>query len=127
MMEFAIKKLDEISDIIRENAATSLAETYSSSQLDKFVTINQVENLIIEHSLGTDNEGQYIIDVDVFEDIFDAVRNMIYQSALAKLAASGTIESAWDSDKDKMVFWIDSKASGVVDLTDPPDYNIEDL
>ena len=127
MMEFAIKKLDEISDIIRENAATSLAETYSSSQLDKFVTINQVENLIIEHSLGTDNEGQYIIDVDVFEDIFDAVRNMIYQSALAKLAASGTIESAWDSDKDKMVFWIDSKSSGVVDLTDPPDYNIEDL
>lgn len=126
-MEFAIKKLDEISDIIRENAATSLAETYSSSQLDKFVTINQIENLIIEHSLGTDNEGQYIIDVDVFEDIFDAVRNMIYQSALAKLAASGTIESAWDSDKDKMVFWIDSKASGVVDLTDPPDYNIEDL
>ena len=52
---------------------------------------------------------------------------MIYQSALAKLAASGTIESAWDSDKDKMVFWIDSKSSGVVDLTDPPDYNIEDL
>jgi len=126
-MEFAIKKLDEISDIIRENAATSLAETYSSNQLDKFVTINQVQDLIIEHSLGTDNQGQYIIDIDVFENIFDSVRNMIYQSALSKLAASGTIESAWDSDKDKMVFWIDSKSSGVVDLTDPPDYNIEDL
>lgn len=126
-MEFSIKKLDEMSDIIRENAATSLAETYSSSQLDKFVTINQIENLIIEHSLGTDNQGQYIIDIEVFQDVFDSVRNMIYQSALSKLAASGTIESAWDSDKDKMVFWIDSKASGVVDLTDPPDYNIEDL
>ncbi len=126
-MEFAIKKLDEISDIIRDNAATSLAETYQSNQLDKFVTINQIQDLIIEHSLGTDNEGQYIIDIDVFEDIFDTVRNMIYQSALSKLAASGTIESAWDSEKDKMVFWMDSKASGVVDLTDPPDYNIEDL
>lgn len=126
-MEFAIKKLDEISDIIRENAATSLAETYQSNQLDKFVTINQVQDLIIEHSMGTDEEGQYIINMDVFAEIFDDVRNMIYQSALSKLAASGTIESAWDSDKDKMVFWIDSKASGVVDLTDPPDYNIEDL
>ena len=127
MMEFAIKKLDEISDIIRDNAATSLAETYQSNQLDKFVTINQIEDLIIEHSLGTDEQGQYIINMDVFQDIFDSVRNMIYQSALSKLAASGTIESAWDSEKDKMVFWIDSKASGVVDLTDPPDYNIEDL
>tara|TARA_S200002703_G_scaffold100513_1_gene86838 strand:- start:832 stop:1212 length:381 start_codon:yes stop_codon:yes gene_type:complete len=126
-MEFAIKKLDEISDIIRDNAATSLAETYQSNQLDKFVTINQVQDLIIEHSMGTDEEGQYIINMDVFAEIFDDVRNMIYQSALSKLAASGTIESAWDSDKDKMVFWIDSKASGVVDLTDPPDYNIEDL
>lgn len=126
-MEFAIKKLDEISDIIRDNAATSLAETYQSNQLDKFVTINQIEDLIIEHSLGTDEQGQYIINMDVFQDIFDSVRNMIYQSALSKLAASGTIESAWDSEKDKMVFWIDSKASGVVDLTDPPDYNIEDL
>tara|TARA_B100001778_G_scaffold240113_1_gene200528 strand:- start:1710 stop:2090 length:381 start_codon:yes stop_codon:yes gene_type:complete len=126
-MEFAIKKLDEISDIIRDNAATSLAETYQSNQLDKFVTINQIEDLIIEHSLGTDDEGQYIINMDVFADIFDSVRNMIYQSALSKLAASGTIESAWDSEKDKMVFWMDSKASGVVDLTDPPDYNIEDL
>ena len=127
MMEFAIKKLDEISDIIRDNAATSLAETYQSNQLDKFVTINQIEDLIIEHSLGTDEQGQYIINMDVFQDIFDSVRNMIYQSALSKLAASGTIESAWDSEKDKIVFWIDSKASGVVDLTDPPDYNIEDL
>ena len=45
-MEFAIKKLDEISDIIRDNAATSLAETYHSNQLDKFVTINQIEDLI---------------------------------------------------------------------------------
>jgi len=126
-MEFAIKKLDEISDIIRDNAATSLAETYQANQLDKFVTINQIEDLIIEHSLGTDEQGQYIINMDVFQDIFDSVRNMIYQSALSKLAASGTIESAWDSEKDKMVFWIDSKASGVVDLTDPPDYNIEDL
>tara|TARA_B100000902_G_C27316293_1_gene921546 strand:+ start:3654 stop:4034 length:381 start_codon:yes stop_codon:yes gene_type:complete len=126
-MEFSIKKLDEMSDIIRENAATSLAETYSSSQLDKFVTINQIENLIIEHSFGTDDQGQYIIDIEVFQDVFDSVRNMIYQSALSKLAASGTIESAWDTDKDKMVFWIDSKSSGVVDLTDPPDYNIEDL
>ena len=126
-MEFAIKNLDEISDIIRDNAATSLSDDHISSQLDKFVTINQIEDLIIEYSLGKDDQGQYIIDMNVFTDIFDSVRNMIYQSALSKLAASGTIESAWDSEKDKMVFWMDSKASGVVDLTDPPDYNIEDL
>ena len=126
-MEFGIKKLDEVSDIIREQAAESLSEEYHSSTLDKFVTINQIENLIIENSLGTDDQGQYIINMTIFTDVFDTVRNLIYQSALSKLAASGTIESAWDSDKDKMVFWIDSKVSGVVDVTEPPDYNIEDL
>ena len=102
-MEFGIKKLDEVSDIIREQAAESLSEEYHTSTLDKFVTINQIEDVIIENSLGKDSEGLYIINMDIFADVFDIVRNMIYQSALSKLAASGTIESAWDSDKDKMV------------------------
>ena len=45
-MEFGIKKLDEVSDIIREQAAESLSEEYHSSTLDKFITINQIENFL---------------------------------------------------------------------------------
>lgn len=114
--QYIITDVEEFAELIRSTAATSLAEEYlgqtkeySNADLDSIVTLNQVNTLIHEMSLGQDELSQYIIDEYIFEHIFDEVRNMIYQSAMSQLAAKGYVECAWDDEKNKMVFWVDNK------------------
>ena len=47
--------------------------------------------------------------LEIFNNIFDETRNLIYQSAMSQLAAKGYVECAWDEEQDKMVFWVDSE------------------
>ena len=114
--EYVITDTEEFASLMRSTAATSLAEQYlgktkeyDDDDLNNFVTLNQIQTIIHEESLGQDEESQYIIDSDIFEHIFDQVRNMIYQSTMCQLAAKGYIECAWDDEKNKMVFWVDGK------------------
>ena len=52
-------------------------------------------------------DDKYIINEDIFDKIFDDVRNQLYQSTMSQLASKGYIECAWDDEEDKMIFWID--------------------
>lgn len=127
---FSINDLNNFADLMRSNAAKSLADHngYDKhfARLDSFITIKQVEDIIINKCNGVDTKGQYIINNDIFAEIFDDVRNSIYNSSLSKLACAGAVECSWDDEKDKMVFWINNKYGEEVDLTDPPTYNIPD-
>ena len=114
--EYIITDTEEFVYLMRNTAASSLAEEYlgkikkySDKDLDGIVTLNQVESIISEKSIEIDEESKYIIDADIFEDIFDEVRNLIYQSAMSQLAAKGYIECAWDDEKNKMIFWVDKE------------------
>tara|TARA_B100001778_G_scaffold299629_1_gene274551 strand:+ start:374 stop:712 length:339 start_codon:yes stop_codon:yes gene_type:complete len=104
---YTITDLDELSNTIRKHAADSLAERASkSTNLDDYITINQISDIIISNSSGKNNEGHYIIDEDIFENIFDDVAEMIYGVGMAKLAADDLVECAWDDKKNKMIFWV---------------------
>jgi hypothetical protein len=114
--EYIITDTEEFVHLMRSTAASSLAEEYlgktkqySDKDLDGITTLNQVESIIAEKSIDVDEESKYIINGDIFEDIFDEVRNLIYQSAMSQLAAKGYIECAWDDEKNKMVFWVDKE------------------
>ena len=114
--EYVITDTDEFVHLMRSTAASSLAEEYlgktkqySDKDLDGITTLNQVESIIAEKSIDIDEESKYIINGDIFEDIFDEVRNLIYQSAMSQLAAKGYIECAWDDKKNKMIFWVDKE------------------
>ena len=114
--EYIITDIEEFVHLMRSTAASSLAEEYlgktkeySDKDLDGITTLNQVESIIAEKSIDVDEESKYIINGDIFEDIFDEVRNLIYQSAMSQLAAKGYVECAWDDEKNKMVFWVDEK------------------
>ena len=114
--EYIITDTEEFVHLMRSTAASSLAEEYlgknkeySDKDLDRVATLNQVESIIAEKSIDIDEESKYIINGDIFEDIFDEVRNLIYQSAMSQLAAKGYIECAWDDKKNKMIFWVDKE------------------
>ena len=114
--EYIITDTEEFVHLMRSTAASSLAEEYmgktkeySDKDLDGITTLSQVESIIAEKSIEVDEESKYIINGNIFEDIFDEVRNLIYQSAMSQLAAKGYVECAWDEEQDKMVFWVDSE------------------
>tara|TARA_B000000557_G_C20515094_1_gene333866 strand:+ start:234 stop:590 length:357 start_codon:yes stop_codon:yes gene_type:complete len=116
MNSYSITDSVEFARIMRNCAAESLAEeytgeakSYTDADLDTIVTLSQIESLISEHSIGRDEENQEIIDTEIFNNIFDETRNLIYQSAMSQLAAKGLVECAWDDEKNKMVFWVDTK------------------
>lgn len=109
MEVFSITNLTEFADSVRTGAAKYISEDYTEN-LDDFITIKQVENIVIQHSLGLDDDDLYIINENVFEHIFDYVSSMIYQSGLSKLAAQNLIECAWDNDTNQMIFWSAQKS-----------------
>lgn len=101
---YSIIDLDGYITSIREAAAQSFTENYDEN-LDDFITLDQTKNIIIGYSLGQDDDGNYLINEETFNDAFEDIRNWIYEAGIAKLAAQGLIECAWDDNLDEMVFW----------------------
>lgn len=104
MQTFSITDLEGFADCLRKGAAESISENYTEN-LDDFITIDQIKNVIHQNIAGYDDEGLPIITENIFDNIFECVRKDIYQVGLAKLAANGMIECAWDDDTNEMVFW----------------------
>lgn len=102
---YSINDLDGYAASIRDGVAQSFVEDYKDN-LDEYITLEQVKSLIIGYSLGQDEDDNYLINAEVFNDTFDDVREWFYEAGLSKLAAKGVIECAWDDDSNQMVFWV---------------------
>lgn len=105
---YSIIDLNGFATAIRQGAAESFSEKYDEN-LDEFISIEQVINLVKSQSLGLDENNCHIIDEDIFDNIFNEIRDWLYGIGIAKLAASGKIECAWDNDSNEMIFWLPSK------------------
>ncbi len=113
MSKFSIIDIQEFTLMMRSFAATSLADEYlgepreyEDQELNSLMTLNQVESIVSENSVEQTKDGKYIINEDIFDKIFDDVRNQLYQSTMSQLAAKGYIECAWDNEEDQMIFWV---------------------
>ena len=93
---------------MREGVAKSFSEDYSEN-LDEFISVDQVISLVEQHSLGQDEDGYHIINEEVFNDIFNDLREWMYGVGLSKLASKGYVECAWDDDANEMIFWLADK------------------
>lgn len=102
---YSIVDLDGYAASIRDGVAQSFVENYEDD-LDQYITVDQVKNIIIGYSLGQDDDGNYLINADVFNDTFDDIREWFYEAGLSKLAAKGVIECAWDDSSNQMIFWV---------------------
>jgi len=99
---YTISDFDGYANAVREGAAKSLSENYGN--LDDYITINEVKSIVTEIS-ETDENGNFIVTDDSYNDTFDMISKWIYGIGLAKLAAQGLVECAWDSEENAMIFW----------------------
>ena len=90
---------------MRNAAAKSLKEDYSEN-LDDYISLQQVYNIVAKESVGLDDEDRYILSEDSNEVIFENIKVWIYNCGLAKLAGNDMIECAWDDESNEMVFWV---------------------
>jgi hypothetical protein len=97
---------------MREAAAENLCENHSEN-LDSYITIKQMINLVNSECVGFDNQDRPLLDEETNGNIFDKVSVWIHNCGLAKLAAQDLIECAWDDNANEMIFW--SKPNKVSD------------
>lgn len=112
---YAIVDLDGYVSEVRNAAAKDLSENSNQDNLDEFISINQLTNLVRSECIGFDDEDRPLLNETVNAKIFDSVVAWIYNVGLAKLAAQDLIECAWDDETNEMIFWSkknkDQKAS----------------
>lgn len=102
---YIVNDIEHLAISIRKNAALTFSGSYDEN-LDDFITLCQVKHLIRENT--TIDENNYMImNEDQYDSIFTQVRDWIYNSGLAKLAADNKIQCAWDDESNSMIFWND--------------------
>ena len=101
---YAIVDLDGYVREMRDAAAKTLAEDHDEN-LDEFVSVNQMINLVKSECVGFDDNDRPMLNEDANEMIYEKTVAWIHNAGLAKLAAQGLIECAWDSNLNEMVFW----------------------
>lgn len=102
---YAITDLTGYVTQIREAAAKSLSSDYENDNLDDYITLNQLEDIVNQECLGFDENSRPLLDEESNEIIFDKTVAWINNIGLAKLAAMDIIECAWDDELNEMVFW----------------------
>ena len=101
---YAITNLEGYAAQMRDAAAKSLSENHNDN-LDDYISINQIVNLVKNECVGFDDEDRPLLDEDTNEKIFENTAVWIHNVGLAKLAAQDLVECAWDDELNEMVFW----------------------
>lgn len=108
MESYSIIDLEGYAKAMRDGAASSFEKHYTEN-LDEFISIGQVINMIKKYNLGLDDEGNYLINEQIFDDVFNDIRDWLYGVGLAKLASKGFVDCSWDDESNEMVFWLANK------------------
>lgn len=106
---YAIVDLDGYVSQMREAAASSLSNDYKNDDLDSYITLKEMENIVYNECIGFDDENRPIMDEDSNENVFDKTVAWIHNIGLAKLASQDLIQCAWDDKLNEMVFWVEDK------------------
>jgi hypothetical protein len=108
MENYSIIDLEGYAKAMRDGAASSFEKDYTEN-LDEFISVGQVINMIKKNNLGLDEEGNYLINEQIFDDVFNDIRDWLYGVGLSKLASKGFVDCAWDDESNEMVFWLANK------------------
>jgi hypothetical protein len=102
---YAITDIQGYVSQMREVAAKALSENSEQDDLDSYISLNQIINLLNENCLGFDDNDRPLLNEKTNEKIFEEVSVWIHSVGLAKLAAKDLVECAWDEHSNEMVFW----------------------
>jgi len=117
---YSITDIEGYADYIRRNVAKSFCEDYTED-LNDFITIPQTVSIIKEHTLGQNDNQEYLINEEAFDDTFEEIRTWIYGVGLSKAAGRDQIECAWDNKSNEMIFWLPKKNTSIPSKPDTYD------
>lgn len=102
---YAITNIEGYVSQMREAAAESISENSDQDNLDNYISIGQIIELVKSHCLGFDDANRPLLNEKQNEIIFNETATIIHNVGLAKLAAKDIVECAWDDELNEMVFW----------------------
>ena len=101
---YAIINLEGYASQLRDAAASSLSENYTEN-LDDYITIQNVINMVNENCLGHDEHDRPLLNEELNNQVYENIISWINGVGLSKLAGQNLIECAWDDDQNDFVFW----------------------
>ena len=113
---YVINNLDNFAKDIRKAVADNLSHSKlprhekTRINLDSYMTIYQVKEIIRNNSLEITDDDCPIVDLKGMDNAWTQIDIGLYNATLSKLAASGDIECGWDDETNNMKFW--SKENG---------------
>jgi hypothetical protein len=102
---YSISDVDGFCREIRFMVASDFADNLTDKEIDQYISLGQVEKIVDELCDEHDNDGCPIICEDSHNEICGAILTRIRNVGLAKLAADGTINVAFDEKINDFVFW----------------------
>lgn len=107
---YAIVDIEGYVKEMREAAAKSISRSHDEN-LDEYISINQMINLVKKECVGFDDQNRPLLNEDANEKIYENTVTWIHNVGLAKLAAKGLVECAWDNETNEMIFWTNPEIS----------------
>ena len=101
---YAITNLEGYVADMRIMAAKSLSDDAEKENLDDYITLEQMTNLVKSECLGYDDLNRPLLNEDVNAKLYEQVAIWIHNVGLARLAAQDLIDCAWDDEVNDFVF-----------------------
>lgn len=101
---YAITNIEGYALEMRQAAAQSIVDDVKEN-LDDYINIHQMINLVKSECVGFDDNNRPLLNEDANAKIYESTIAWIHNVGLAKLAAKGLIECAWDNETNEMIFW----------------------
>lgn len=102
---YSIIEMSGFVNAIADSVAREM-EISNPKEVFDFISIEQIKGIIEESKIGDDNNDHPIINADIFIKIVSEVMGRVQNGALARLAADGFLECAWDEELNDMIFWL---------------------
>lgn len=102
---YAIIDLNGYVSQMRTAAANTICEDNEDTDLDDYISLDQMVGLVKSNCLGFDDEDRPLLNEEINNKIFDDTIIWLNNIVLAKLAGNDLIECAWDNEFNDMIFW----------------------
>lgn len=91
-------------EIFCDSVRKEVLKGYGLPDDEDHLTNNQVMSLFEEKC--EKGESGYLINEELLNMIVESAQNIVIGRCLSSMAASGELETAWDSEKNEPVFWM---------------------
>lgn len=95
-----IKSIKKVAKHIGRDIATEMM--IPLKEMKEYIKPKEVASIVKQYAIYKD--GDYLMNTIILQKIFGEVKNWVLGIQLAKMAASGKMDTLWDNEQNCMVF-----------------------